>query len=487
MPASHDTPLALHVTLRWRDDVIAFRSLTGDTIAAVGAGPDAIAPIPCAVHATGHLAFAHVAKGGAYAIAAEGSATTIRRASGAYEIVEGPAQIPLAAGDAVDLRLGDFHVEAMAGASEPLPRERRRSAGAWAGIGIAALAHAVAFGLAVQDARASSAEDREEERAVDLHALMASAEQRARAADPPTPDGTGAGDARTQNAKAGDGRKGGGTKAEGEEGKMGDRLARAGAPKRFAVPEQMKKDLEPSVSRAEALADASTFGMIGMLAQGPHTPSAAFGDFESHGHDALAARGDLWARDVGESFGAGGLGLTGIGEGGGGRGEGIGLGSIGMLGHTDGTPGDGTGGDGSLGLMRGGGWSPRWGMHHRTRPPVIRTYRGVYRGTYCGYGCSVSGRLPPQAIQRIIRQNFGRFRACYEQGLVRNPALQGTVRTRFVIGRDGAVASAQNGGSDLPDAEVVSCVVRAFYGISFPQPEGGIVTVTYPIAFSNSI
>jgi hypothetical protein len=28
--------------------------------------------------------------------------------------------------------------------------------------------------------------------------------------------------------------------------------------------------------------------------------------------------------------------------------------------------------------------------------------------------------------------------------------------------------------------------VRAFYGLSFPQPEHGIVTVTYPFMFSPS-
>jgi hypothetical protein len=39
---------------------------------------------------------------------------------------------------------------------------------------------------------------------------------------------------------------------------------------------------------------------------------------------------NMW---VGESYGAGGLGLTGVGEGGGGRGEGIGLGRIGTIGH----------------------------------------------------------------------------------------------------------------------------------------------------------
>jgi outer membrane biosynthesis protein TonB len=83
-----------------------------------------------------------------------------------------------------------------------------------------------------------------------------------------------------------------------------------------------------------------------------------------------------------------------------------------------------------------------------------------------------------------VRQNHGRFRFCYEQGLARNPALGGHVTVRFVIGRDGAVSSVADGGSTLPDPAVVSCVVRAFYGLSFPQPEGGIVTVTYPIVFS---
>jgi hypothetical protein len=96
----------------------------------------------------------------------------------------------------------------------------------------------------------------------------------------------------------------------------------------------------------------------------------------------------------------------------------------------------------------------------------------------------VSGRLPPEVIQRIVRQNFGRFRLCYENGLRASPSLTGRVAVRFVIGRDGAVSNVANGGSDLPDPTTVGCVVRAFYGLSFPQPENGIVTVTYPILFS---
>jgi hypothetical protein len=94
------------------------------------------------------------------------------------------------------------------------------------------------------------------------------------------------------------------------------------------------------------------------------------------------------------------------------------------------------------------------------------------------------GRLPPEVIQRIVRANFDRLRLCYENGLRNNPNLQGRVAVRFVIGRDGAVSNVGNGGSDMPDGNVVSCVVRAFYGLSFPPPDGGTVTVTYPIMFS---
>lgn len=97
---------------------------------------------------------------------------------------------------------------------------------------------------------------------------------------------------------------------------------------------------------------------------------------------------------------------------------------------------------------------------------------------------TVTGRLPPEVIQRIVRQNFGRFRLCYEQGLSRNPHVEGRVAIRFVIGADGSVKNASDAGSSLPDRAVVGCIQSAFYGLSFPQPEGGIVTVVYPINLS---
>ena len=201
------------------------------------------------------------------------------------------------------------------------------------------------------------------------------------------------------------------------------------------------------------------FGMFGAL-QSSDAPS------EPWGRSALdPARGNMWGSEIGSSFGAGGLGLSGIGEGGGGRGDGIGLGSVGTIGHGSGV---GSGSASSFGSGHG-----RLAGSHSASAPKVRSG-----------AASVSGRLPPEVIQRIVRQQFGRFRACYEAGLRSNPDLQGRVSIRFVIDANGSVTTSANGGSDLPDSSVVSCVVAAVRGLAFPQPEGGVVTVVYPINFT---
>jgi hypothetical protein len=96
----------------------------------------------------------------------------------------------------------------------------------------------------------------------------------------------------------------------------------------------------------------------------------------------------------------------------------------------------------------------------------------------------VHGALPRGAIHRVIRQSWGQLGACYAEGLARNPNLEGRVSVRFVIGRDGSVRKAENAGSDLPDDEAVECVVGAYSGLSFPQPERGTVTVSSRIGFA---
>jgi hypothetical protein len=119
--------------------------------------------------------------------------------------------------------------------------------------------------------------------------------------------------------------------------------------------------------------------------------------------------------------------------------------------------------------------------------PVLASFKRVSQGLplkwplWTAAVTTVSGRLPPAVIQSVVRAHFGVFRRCYEAGLARDPNLAGAIRTRFVIGRDGKVSNVADHGSDIPDPEVRDCVLKALYELVFPAPDGGIVTVVYPI------
>jgi Ca-activated chloride channel family protein len=179
-------------------------------------------------------------------------------------------------------------------------------------------------------------------------------------------------------------------------------------------------------------------GMIG--ASGSSVPGAL--------NRADDARAPLAAQDAQPS---GSLGLSGIGEGGAGQGFGSGHGRLGTIGNT---------GSGAAAEVKG-------------PTPLVRMTAP-----------SVSGRLPPEVVQRILRQSFGRFRRCYENGLRRDPTLAGRVSVHFIIQANGEVSAASNAGSSLADNGVVSCIVRGVQGLSFPAPEGGPATVTFPLTFA---
>jgi hypothetical protein len=101
-------------------------------------------------------------------------------------------------------------------------------------------------------------------------------------------------------------------------------------------------------------------------------------------------------------------------------------------------------------------------------------------------GAQANGRLAPEVIQRVVRQNFGHFRACYERGLTKNASLSGRIAVRFVIQEDGTVRDPpEHTGSTLADRDVSSCLLREFGKLSFPKPDGGIVTVVYPLVLSS--
>ncbi|HLM72792.1 MAG TPA: AgmX/PglI C-terminal domain-containing protein [Polyangiaceae bacterium] len=106
-----------------------------------------------------------------------------------------------------------------------------------------------------------------------------------------------------------------------------------------------------------------------------------------------------------------------------------------------------------------------------------------------------TGRIEPNEVRKVVRANFDKFTACYQEGLKRDPKLAGRVAVQFVIEPDGTVseassvaappskagAGAQELVTTLNDKKVVGCVLDAYRKLVFPKPQGGRVPVVYPI------
>lgn len=138
--------------------------------------------------------------------------------------------------------------------------------------------------------------------------------------------------------------------------------------------------------------------------------------------DATAARGNMW----GESFGVGGLGLR---------------------------------------PANGAGSAP---------PPRPEPARATP---------TVSGRVPAEVIQRVLRGKNDALQACWEGARTTPTGVQERVVVRFVIDPRGAVASAVDAGSTTSSARLVDCVLGVFRSTVFPAPEGSAITVVYPLLF----
>lgn len=225
-------------------------------------------------------------------------------------------------------------------------------------------------------------------------------------------------------------------------------------PRREAEPAKRGPVSKPArVNEPTSIEEARTFGMIGLLAAADRDEVSLWTDATAPG-DSFGEP-SVWGSSGGADGSKGVIGLSGIGEGGGHGGLPIALGTL-ATGES------------------GGAAIERRLAGHRAKAP-----------RFCGSercGARFEGRLPPEIIQRIVRQNHGRFRQCFAS-TQRGSASDARVSVKFVIGRDGSVGNA-SATSDREDG-LATCVARAFYGMSFPQPEGGVVTVTYPLVFTS--
>ena len=99
-------------------------------------------------------------------------------------------------------------------------------------------------------------------------------------------------------------------------------------------------------------------------------------------------------------------------------------------------------------------------------------------------GVSGEGHLDRGAIQKVVNAHLYQVQGCYERQLAQNPGLAGKATFQWSINPSGGVGGVRIAQSSIPSVEVMSCIQGAIQRWSFPKPEGGSVTVTYPFAFT---
>jgi hypothetical protein len=453
----------VEVVLAWRDatsaTVLAVHQVRAGESAALGELGELLVPR----EVLGKRRFVVATHAGDLATAFVPAGATLRVAGESTEARE----VDLVLGRVVEIAIGPFDVRLARVRPEarpalaPLQSLGKSGAGYVAGSAVVHAAVFVAIALyASTSAATEELEDDSDRVALIQHLLDASAMRE--------PEATPAGADVASGADSG-----GAPAARGLEGASGSpdsvRHDARRANRGTAPPDPLMRAAQ------QVLDDAAYLGTMGGAAP-RFTGAPSPWERSLPGSDPTDASGILFADRIGDAAGSGGLGVFGPEKGGGGTADILGIHGIGGLrdglgnshGSCDG-PASCAGGSEGYGVGR----SPH-GAGHVSHFKGPRYAEPVVNG----------GHLPAEVIQRIVRQNDGRYRLCYELGLRGNPMLSGRVTVKFVIDRSGGVSTVADGGSDIPDADVRSCVVRAFANLSFPAPENGSLFVTYPIVFS---
>ncbi len=93
----------------------------------------------------------------------------------------------------------------------------------------------------------------------------------------------------------------------------------------------------------------------------------------------------------------------------------------------------------------------------------------------------MEGNVAPEAVAKVVKQNSGGLRACYEKALKRKPDLQyvSSVTARFSVENTGAA----KGVSFAPhtDSEMEKCMAQTMEKWKFPTFQGDPVAFEQPV------
>ena len=166
---------------------------------------------------------------------------------------------------------------------------------------------------------------------------------------------------------------------------------------------------------------------------------------------AIAGQGDIFAIGPGSH----GMSLRGLDRGGGGNS----FGRVNGIGEID----------------TGPGRSSSATMPHRPRRPVVDILPPADRVD--------NGFLSQDQILQVVRRHRRGIRACYETALLDDRELQGRIVASWTIDLDGSVSRRLIEHNSTGSRDLESCVLREIRRMRFPEPDGGMVVVSFPFSF----
>jgi hypothetical protein len=93
------------------------------------------------------------------------------------------------------------------------------------------------------------------------------------------------------------------------------------------------------------------------------------------------------------------------------------------------------------------------------------------------------GRLDKDAVRRVVRASTKSLLSCLGGAPHARGSAASHVAVTFTVGSFGQVVAAHDVGGDAP-VDVRECIVKGFYALTFPPPERGTATLTYPLSLA---
>jgi hypothetical protein len=96
---------------------------------------------------------------------------------------------------------------------------------------------------------------------------------------------------------------------------------------------------------------------------------------------------------------------------------------------------------------------------------------------------SMAVQIDSAVVREAVAAVTMATRDCYNEALVEEAELAGTMLLRFRVETDGAVAQVERVDSSMHDGRLIDCVLRVIETVRFPFPLSEPVVVVQPFRF----